>query len=66
MRGPYERLKYDFRRVWECPECNHRRRTGGDVTAHHCSCTMQGENPQRTPMKLIADGGRRTDVVRSE
>ena len=23
MRGPYERLKYDLRRLWECPVCKH-------------------------------------------
>lgn len=61
MRGPYERLKYDFRRVWECPLCNHRLRTGGDVTSAHCTCKGQAGDDKQSPMNLVADNGRRTD-----
>ncbi|MEZ6116916.1 MAG: hypothetical protein R3C28_10145 [Pirellulaceae bacterium] len=34
MKGPYERLKYDGHRIWECPVCHHRERTSGDRTTH--------------------------------
>ncbi len=55
MKGPFERLKYDLRRVWECPLCHHRDRTDGRVTTRFCICS--GES-QFTPMKLIEDGER--------
>ncbi len=61
MRGPYERLKYDFRRVWECPVCRHRERTSGVVTTAFCNCQAQEPIVQQVPMKLIEDGPRRTD-----
>lgn len=61
MRGPYERLKYDFRRVWECPVCRHRERTSGAVTSMFCSCQAKEEVTRQVPMKLIDDGPRRTD-----
>ena len=43
MKGPYERLKYDLRRVWECPVCHRRERTEGLVTSVGCRCTIGGE-----------------------
>lgn len=62
MKGPYERLKYDFRRVWECPACKRRERTDGGVTSRFCNCTTRGEasreGAQPIPMKLIEDGPR--------
>ena len=59
MKGPYERLKYDLRRVWECPVCHHRERTGGDVTSLICGCQENEPPAQRQPMKLVEDGPRR-------
>jgi hypothetical protein len=61
MRGPYERLKYDFRRVWECPVCHHRERTAGSVTSQFCPCQAKEEPHKQVPMKLVDDGPRRTD-----
>lgn len=61
MRGPYERLKYDFRRVWECPVCHHRERTSGNITSQYCACQAKEEFLKQRPMKLIEDGPRRTD-----
>lgn len=61
MRGPYERLKYDFRRVWECPVCHHRERTAGSVTSHFCNCQAKEPVTRQLPMRLIEDGPRRTD-----
>ena len=57
MKGPYERLKYDLRRVWECPVCHHRERSPGDVTAIVCRC--QEKQPRPVFMKLTEDGVRR-------
>jgi 3-phenylpropionate/trans-cinnamate dioxygenase ferredoxin subunit len=61
MRGPYERLKYDFRRVWECPVCRHRERTSGAVTSLFCDCQANEVPVKQSPMKLVDDGPRRTD-----
>ncbi len=61
MRGPYERIKYDFRRVWECPACHHRERTAGSVTSQFCACQAKEDPLKQLPMKLIEDGPRRTD-----
>jgi hypothetical protein len=60
VKGPYERLKYDLRRVWECPACHHRERTGGHVVSRLCGCQENVEPDKRIYMKLIEDGVRRT------
>jgi hypothetical protein len=66
MKGPGERLKYDFRRVWECPACRHRERTGGDVTFRLCSCQRKVEPTERVWMRLVQEGGRRTENTKAE
>jgi hypothetical protein len=57
MKGPYERLKYDLRRVWECPQCGQKQRTDGTVTTMFCKC--KNSSNQAVSMKLVADGPRR-------
>ncbi len=59
MKGPYERLKYDMRRLWECPVCQHRERTSGDVTSRVCRCQSDTPLTERKPMRLVEDGVRR-------
>ena len=61
MKGPFERLKYDLRRLWECPLCKRRERSDGTVTSRFCVCPGKGgpEN-QRTAMKLLEESGHRT------
>jgi hypothetical protein len=59
MKGPYERLKYDLRRVWECPDCQHRERTAGSVTSQFCRCQRKKKSRERVAMRLIQDGLRR-------
>lgn len=59
MKGPYERLKYDLRRVFECPRCHRRVRVPGSVTVHYCNCSGPDKPP--TCMKLVQDGIRRVD-----
>ena len=59
MKGPYERLKYDLRRLWECQSCHRRERSEGSVTFLLCECeTKSGGRP--VPMKLLEEAGHRT------
>ena len=62
MRGPYERLKYDLRRIWECPDCHHRERTEGSVTYLTCRCQRKKKIRDRVGMRLIEDGIRRVET----
>lgn len=59
MKGPYERLKYDLRRLWECPVCHKRERTPGWATSRFCHCQMKQVDGQPVVMKLIEDGPQR-------
>ena len=61
MKGPYERLKYDLARVWECPVCNHHERSNGATTFFFCKCQQKQEPTQRRPMRLIEEGARRIE-----
>lgn len=62
MKGPHERLKYEFRRRWECPVCSHRDFHEGQVTWAVCGC-QQGEPAEKQiVMKLVDDLPRRIDV----
>lgn len=58
MKGPFERLKYDLRRIWECPACGHKVRTDGAATTQFCRCGKPNTNPD-VAMKLVGDGPRR-------
>lgn len=56
MKGPFERLKYDLRRVYECPECHHKERAHGTVTVVLCRCQQKKKDPlDRIAMKLVED-----------
>ena len=60
MKGPYERLKYEGRRTWECPECKHRDRTECQVINLMCACQKKKPTPSgRVWMKLVEDNLRR-------
>jgi hypothetical protein len=59
MKGPYQRLKFDLRRLWECPACNRRERTAGSVSYCFCQCQEGKADGQPVVMKLIADGPQR-------
>ena len=56
MKGPYERLKHDLRRLWECPACKRHERTDGTVTSRLCPCGTKHGGGQPVVMKLIHDG----------
>jgi hypothetical protein len=60
MKGPYERIKYDLRRLWECPVCQRRERAPGSITTRLCLCQMQKADGKPVVMKLIEDGVQRT------
>lgn len=55
MKGPYERLKYDLRRRWECPRCEATERRGGEFTYVFCERCAEDGSP--TPMRLADEGG---------
>jgi hypothetical protein len=59
MRGPAARWKHDVRRVWECPACGRRERTGGHIVNRACDCRMKEEPAQRTWMRLLEETGKR-------
>ena len=59
MKGPSERVKYDLRRLWECPMCKRRERTSFTVTFRHCQCQMKQLDGKPVVMKLMADGVQR-------
>jgi hypothetical protein len=56
MKGPSGRLKYDVRRVWECPICGRRERTGGQVVNRLCPCHPDNDPPRLVWMRLVEDG----------
>jgi hypothetical protein len=59
MKGPHERLKYDLRRLWECPVCQRRERTPGSVASRQCLCQMKQADGKPVVMKLVEDGVQR-------
>lgn len=56
MKGPYERLKYDLRRIWECPVCGKQLRSSGAITAMVCPCQLVQPLVRQVTMKLAHDG----------
>lgn len=66
MKGPYERLKYDMRRVWECPVCHHRTRSSGESVTSLCNCQKEVPGPKQVWMKLLEDGIRRVPESSSQ
>ena len=64
MKGPGNRLRFDVRRVWECPICHRRERTSGEVVNRLCDCLAK-KNGQQTSMKLIEENGRRKQRLRT-
>lgn len=61
MKGPYHRLKHDLHRVFECPECHHRRRVPGSITSLLCEC--RGEREEPVVMKMLEDDIRHSGIA---
>lgn len=59
MKGPGGRLKFDVRRVWECPACRRREKTGGHVVNRRCDCLAKADPPRQTWMTLLEESPRR-------
>ncbi|MFO0864986.1 MAG: hypothetical protein U0744_10100 [Gemmataceae bacterium] len=38
MKGPAGRIKYQAKRMWQCPKCRRKLLTGGDVSTLACTC----------------------------
>jgi hypothetical protein len=53
MKGPGGRLRFDIRRLWECPVCRRRELTPGDVVTRLCTCSAKSDPPSQNWMKLI-------------
>jgi hypothetical protein len=53
MKGPSGRLKFDVRRVWECPACGRRERTSGRVVTRTCFCQSAADPPRDVWMRLV-------------
>ena len=63
MKGPYERLKYDLRRVWECPVCSHKERSTGATTTMLCRCQEKTVASDQKWMHLTEDGPRQVGTT---
>jgi hypothetical protein len=55
VKGPSGRLKHDVRRVWECPICGRRERTGGEVVNRACPCHPDTDPPRTVWMRLVEE-----------
>ncbi len=55
MKGPGHRMKFDVRRIWECPLCQRRQRTAGTIVHLECMCLAKENPPRQTWMKLIEE-----------
>ena len=64
MKGPGNRVKFVIRRVWECPHCQRRIVTQGNVAQQSCSCQNAGLADNPTWMRLVKEAQRtgRRDV----
>src|SRR5262245_27832142 len=53
MKGPGGRMRFDLRRVWECPVCHRRDWTPGEIVFRACTCSAKGDSSRPVWMKLI-------------
>jgi hypothetical protein len=55
MKGPGGRLRFDLRRVWECPICHRRDWTSGDIVFRACTCSGKNDPNHPVWMKLLEE-----------
>lgn len=55
MKGPSGRLRFDVRRVWECPLCRRREKTRGTVVGLRCDCVAKKDPSRHTWMRLVEE-----------
>jgi len=54
MKGPSGRLKFDVRRLWECPQCRRRDYSTGQMVTRQCpSCAEPAKGGQTIGMHLL-------------
>lgn len=53
MKGPGHGCQYDVRRVWECPVCLKRVKTGGQVVYLRCEACARNKTGDTACMRLI-------------
>jgi hypothetical protein len=53
MKGPGHGNQYDVRRVWECPVCQKRVKTGGQVVSLRCEACARNKTGDTACMKLL-------------
>src|SRR5687768_12689008 len=58
VKGPPARSRYDVRRAWECPQCQHKRWTGGQVVNLLCPKCRSAQPPKVVWMRLIEGEGK--------
>ena len=42
IKGPLQRIHYDVRRIWNCPQCHRTVKTAGTVVFKRCNCQPEG------------------------
>jgi hypothetical protein len=53
MRGRAAWWKFDVRRIWVCPLCSRRVKTGGDVVNQPCDCLAKSNVAKPVWMQLV-------------
>lgn len=53
MRGPGHRNRFDVRRIWECPVCQKRVKTSGQIVTLRCEACARNKTGDTAWMKLI-------------
>jgi hypothetical protein len=54
MKGPYGRLRFDVRRLWQCPVCGRFERTPGSIVTLVCrACGTNSAGSGEVCMKLV-------------
>lgn len=64
MKGPGGRHRHPIRRLWQCPLCQRREWTGGDVVTRRCRC--RPDAPEQPWMRLVEDPPRRREATPPE
>ena len=56
MKGPYGRLRFDVRRLWQCPVCGRFERTPGSIVTLVCrACRTTSADLGEVLMKLVEE-----------
>jgi hypothetical protein len=53
MKGPGHGRQHDVRRLWECPVCQKRAKTGGHIVNLRCEACARNKTGDTAWMKLL-------------